>query len=697
MNERHLINNILIKYFVAKRYSKCMYKRRDDPDGGLLRLYKWAKWYKELKTVDSYGQSNERLYVTYTSDKEVKLSHVKQRIIKQKVVKNIRMVFYGCLVLLVVLSCIACLLLYNNHNHVECVLRYGDCPVILHKEIHSFFVNVKMHELSKERILEVYHAMKQVQRKGSNKSEGKSNGPLGQTDRMSLDRRKKYSLLETEKVKCKECQIVFRLEGKEETLEDIFHFEEVNKCEKTIGREHCIHVKDGVISNQRVHLYKRYSGPIKNMDTLEKGAAREKVVLDDKVKFLHPLLKDYVLNLDYFTLRSETGQKIPVNEQPIKEKKRHICHPEDIKTFGRSPFYWLCPQFYEHERGSRVHSIAASIMQMVNIEGAGEADANKHIVEMSKSSPTVRRYDHFGFIADKLELPLKVDIFSRFQPQDGETEKVDMLERIYKAFFCRGRGGSSDQQQQKRHEKEEQWRETDRHHHDTGKHHAYSHSAPSHEDDMSKLAFFFLGHDSGRKEGTETLQGEVAKETYNDHGKGKKLVHIDSTSLNDEERYSSMEDLCREDNYEEGHDTIDKKEKSAEEGEGHTHSRRVLIKEMATVRKDKQKERDSEGLDKELVIISPSVFFGMMEGVLSIVIFFLLLLLGMICVMLILYICVTIGYDVSVLLRDQDEIEEIPRYLKRLSRDLTGGGGDVSVGGIDGGFFRIHRQASGPF
>ncbi|GAB65904.1 hypothetical protein PCYB_074060 [Plasmodium cynomolgi strain B] len=746
MNERHLINNVLIKYFVARRYSKCMYKKRDDADGGLLRLYKYAKWYKELKTVESYGELSERLYVTYTSDRHVKVPrvkvpHVKQRVIKQKVMKNFQMVFSVCFFLLVILSCIACLLIYNNNQHVECVLPYGECPVILHKDIENFFVNARMHELSKERILEVYSVMKTEQRKGSSKSDGKGsskldgkgsskldgkgsskldgkgsskldgkgNVSLGRTDGMILKKKKKYSLLNSDNVKCSECHVVFHLEGKE-TLEDIFHFEEINKCEKTIGREHCVNVKDGVMWNRRIHLYKRYSGPIKNADTLEKGAAREKVVLDDKVKFLHPFLKDYVLNLDYFTLRSETGQKIPVNEEPLrggetlKEKNRHICRPDYRETFGKNTFYWLCPQFYEEDRESLEYRIALSIMQMVNMEGAGEADANKHILEMTKSSATARRYDHFGFIEDKLELPLKVEIFSRFQPQGGETERVEMLERIYKAFFCRGRGGSSSSSEgQHRQEKEKQEEKQKEKH--KQKHHGYSHSAASHstaphsaashQDDVSRMAFFFPEHGGGGKEVQETVQGEVGRDTYNDLGKENTSVHIESSLMSDEEEYLSLEDLCREDHCAEMESTSDAKETSVEEGEGH--SRRVLIKEMPTFRKDKRKEQDPKGLNKELVIISPSLFFGIMDGMLSIVIFFLLLLLGMICVLVAIYICLTIGYDMSVILRGQDDIEEMPRYLNRLSRQLTGGGGRFSVGGTDGDYFRIHRLASDPF
>ncbi|KJP86781.1 hypothetical protein AK88_03595 [Plasmodium fragile] len=679
MNKRHFINNILIKYFVAKRYSKCMYKRRDDPDGGLLRLYKCAKWYKDLKTVDRYGRSNERLYVTYTSDKDVKVSHVKQRIIKQKVVKNIQMVFYGCLVLLVILSCIACLLVYNNHKHVECVLPYGDCPVILHKGVDNFFTNARMHELSKERILEVYSAMREMQGRvpGLSKSEGKRNvSSLGLIDGIELKKKKKYSLLNTDKVKCRDCKVVFHLEGKE-TLEDIFQFERVNKCEKRIGREHCVHVKDGTMWNERIHLYKRYSGPIKNIDTVQNGATREKVVLDDKVKFLHPLLKDYVLNLDYFTLRSDTGQKISVNEEPLrggktlKEKNQRICHPDYRKAFGKNTFYWLCPEFYEEDKGSREYTIALSIMQMVNTQGAGEADENKHILEMKKWSPTARRYDHFGFIKEKLELPLKVDIFSRFQPQDGEAEGVNVVEKIYKAFFCGGRAGQSSSSSS--------YPSVDR-----GKE---QHGA-SHQSDMSRQAFFFSGHEGGRRDVAGMVQGGVRRDTYNEKGK-------ESTLVSDEEEYLSLEDLCREESYAQVENTSGTKGKAAEEGEGH--SRRVLIKEIPTFKKDKGKEKDSKGADKELVIISPSLMFGIMEGLLRIVIFFLLLLLGMLCVMVIIYICLTIGYDVSVIFRDQGEIEEMPQYLKRLSRQLTGGGESVPVGGTHGGYFRIHRHASYPF
>ncbi|KNA00265.1 hypothetical protein PVNG_04315 [Plasmodium vivax North Korean] len=717
MNERHFINNILIKYFVAKRHSKCIYRRRDDPDGGLLRLYRCAKWYKELKTVGSHSRSNDRLYIAYTSDKEVKVSHVKQRIIKQKVMKNFQMVFYSCFCLLVVLSCIACLLLYNNHNHVECVLPYGDCPVIQHREVETFLVNVKVHEMAKERILEVCSAMKGVQREVRTKPEGERNDSLGgragragraglQMMKMMKAKKRRYSLLNTDRVKCRECQVVFQLEGKE-TLQDIFLFEEVNKCQKSIGREHCVHVREGAVRNRRIHLYKRYRGPIRSSDerqkgaarekgtSREKGAAREKVVLDDKVKFLHPSLKDYVLNLDYFTLRSESGQRIPVNEEPLRggttprEESRHICRPDYREAFGEETFYWLCPQFYEgeEERGSREHNIAASIMQMVNMQGAGEADANKHLLEMSKSSATTRRYDHFGFVEGKLELPFRVDIYSRFQPQDGETEQVDVLEKIYRAFFCS-------------HAKE--------HHHTKEHPHAYAHSAASHQDDMPRMAFFFPGQEGERKEEAPgTLQGVDRRDTNNNLGKDNTSVHREGTSISDEGENLSLEDLCREDHYEEADhceeaDHYDEanhargaKGKAAGKGEGHT--RRVLIKEVPTVRREKQKEEHPKGLEKELVVISPSLFFGMMRNLLCIVIFFLLLLLGMMCVMVAMYICLAMGYDVSVILRDQGEMEEMPRYLKRLSRHLTGGGGCVSVGGTDGGYFGIHRHASDPF
>ncbi|CAA9987609.1 conserved Plasmodium protein, unknown function [Plasmodium knowlesi strain H] len=680
MNERHLINNIVIKYFVGKRYSKCMYKRRDDPDGGLLRLYKFAKWYKELKAVDSYyDRSNERLYVTYTSDKDMKVSHVKQRIIKQKVLKNFTMVFYGCLVLLVVLSCIACLLVYNNNKHVECTLPYGDCPVILHKGVDNFFINVRMHELSKDRILEAYLAMKNAQRSRFSKSEGKGNIFHGEADGIKLKKKKKYSLLSTNNVKCKECKVVFHLEGKE-THEDIFHFEDVNKCKKTIRRENCVHVKDGTMWNNRIHLYKRYSGPIKNMDTLGRGAAREKVVLDDRVMFLHPSLKDYVLNLDYFTLRSEAGKRIPVNEEPLrggrnlKEKNQHICHPDYRKTFWNNTFYWLCPQFYEEDRGSREYTIALSIMQMVNMQGSGEADENKHLLEMGKLSATPRRYDHFGFIEHKLELPLKVDIFSRFQPHDVETENMDMLEKIYRVFFCQGPRGSPSEGK---------------------KPHPYSHSGASHEDGRSRRKFSFSNDEGEQKETRGMLHGTGVMDTYNDVEKENTSIHMDNTSMTDEEEYLSMEDICREDKYPEVENMADVKESSTKEGKGY--NRKVHIKEIPTFEKNKRKEKETKGLNKELVIISPSLFFGIMDRTLDVVFFLLVLLLGMILVMVAIYICLTIGHDVSVILKDQADIEEMPRYLKRISKQITGGGDCISVGGSDGGYFRIQRRASDPF
>ncbi|GAW80396.1 hypothetical protein, conserved [Plasmodium gonderi] len=751
MKERYLINNIVIKNFTTKRHSHCLYKKGDDGESWLMRLYKFSKCYKDLSNVEYYNNSKRSLYMGYTSDKGVKIRNIKRRIHKYKIMQNFKLTLFTCVSLFFVFCWIACLIVYNNKNHVECTISYTDCPIVLHKDISSFFNNSQINELKKEHVLKVYSAMKHIQMK-MDISQAKA-----EEEKFRLIKKKKYTLLMTDKVKCTDCQVVYSI-PKDETFDDIFNFEKANKCTKTVGTQHCVNVNDNenIIRNKRIHLYKRYTGHVRNTDMFEnlkkqkryienafKGFYMgEKIIIGDKIKYVYPFLNDYVCNLDYFFLHKSDGERIPVNEEPLGgwnfllEKSEHICSSTYRKMFGKSTFYWLCPEFYEKKKNSREFKIAFMMKHMLNFEGAGPSEKNKHIIEMSKSSATVSRYNHFGYISNKLTFPFKIDIYNRFQPPDNEFLKQDLFEKIYKAFFCTHRGNSC-----------------------AGKTNIdnkinYEQTGVLHKEvDVSKLASFFypsyedwgiassgtgveklkevdqLKSDEKLKEVDQLESDEKLKEVDQLESDEKlkevdqlesdeKLKEVDQLEsdeklkevdqLESDEKLKEVDQLkSDEKDYPFSHENVCETNCSVNERTLHVEDekggnvKRVLIEEviMSKFRKSEKEEKLQNKFEKELIIVSSSIFFGIMKNMLRMVIFFLCILLVMILALVTFYVLINRGTDTSIILKNQYDMEEMPTYLKRISKHILRNGiGNINkVVNADRAYFRSHRHISNPF
>ncbi|CRG99545.1 conserved Plasmodium protein, unknown function [Plasmodium relictum] len=758
MNERFIINNILIKNLIVKRYIKCLYKNKNNENNIITFLYKYSKYYKKLGKVDIYKSSEKKLYIAYTSDRNVKIKNIKNRILRHKITYNFSILFFILLFLIILYSLLTLLVLYNNNNHVECVIPFNDCPIILHSDINNFFKNYKINELTKDNILLFYRNIKKLKPENIKK--------------IHLKKKKTYKILKTEKIKCNDCEVFFNI-TENETIQDILDFEEINKCAKVIDQSYCLNVRNNKIENKRIHLYKKYTGHIKDTnyfqslkkykqvlnDLYYNSYMKEKVVIRNRIKYLYPLLRDYFVNLDDFKLYNENNEKIIVNDENIrnfeflKDKDFNICRSSYKKKYSKSTFYWLCPEFYKKKKHLHEYKVSKIIEQVLNFKNVGYAHKNKHIIEMSKSNPTRNTYNHFGYISNSLSFPFKLDIYNRFKILEEELLVNEVIEQVYKAFFC---------PYNKNVEKNSEI-----------KNKMHIKNAVLHKDvDILKLAFFSGNYPNGIIEEKieknideekkdeymyekEYIEKEDKKDEYiyekknieeykngsenineqmddicEDVGYAGEIDDEDDDEENDEVNYGNVIDLYKEDQHNGGKgekelnhilklsnkiklksnknlNSIKKKNnKNSNETKNSNYKKEnniskesykfkkkyVLIEEVAKVNENLNYKTSRYKFTKELVIISSSIFHGNMKNLLKTIILFLCILVLMNLILVTFYIYIKGNKEISIVLKDDEEIEEMPKYIKRLSKHLSNDKENIKKN-----YFRNYKHSSSPF
>ncbi|SOV14409.1 conserved Plasmodium protein, unknown function [Plasmodium gaboni] len=500
MNEKYLINNIVVKNYIIKRYNKCLYKKEEDKNNVIIFLYKYCKYYKEWSCYEGHkicsekNQKRKKVSIEYTNDRKKKLKNIKNRMLKYMIIYNFPLLFYMFFVFIIIYFFLLILLFYNNKHYIQCTIPFDDCPLILHAHLNNFLKNTKINNISKENIYLFYKNMlllldkNEKQNENQNENQKKNNKQIKDTtnnkknetkkdtnhkyyeyqnyyhynnikkdnikDIYMLKKKKIYKILNTQKVTCTHCEIIFNIIN-DETIDDILNFYEVNKCIKQIDKTYCINIKDDTIYNKKIHIYKKYTGPIRqtnHFDILKKhknilsrysyhdAYMKEKVVIRNRIKYLYPFLQDYFLNLDYFKLYDNLQKKIEVNEESLRkfsflyDKSLNLCRSSYKKKY--STFFWICPNFYKEKKNLHEYKISKMIEEFLNFHSLGYAHKNKHMIEMSKSNPLRYTYKHFGYIKDMLKLPFRVDIYNRFKILENEFLVTEIIEQMYKAFFC---------------------------------------------------------------------------------------------------------------------------------------------------------------------------------------------------------------------------------------------------------------------
>ncbi|CRG96881.1 conserved Plasmodium protein, unknown function [Plasmodium gallinaceum] len=732
MNERYIINNILIKNLIVKRYIKCLYKRKNNENNTITLLYKYSKYYKKLTKVDKYKSSEKKLYIAYTNDKNVKIKNIKNRILKHKIIYNFNILFFVLLFLIILYFFLTLLVLYNNNNHVECIIPFNDCPIVLHSDINNFFKNYKINELTKDNILLFYRNIKKLNPENIKK--------------VHLKKRKTYKILNTEKIKCNDCEVFFNI-IEDETVQDILDFEEINKCVKIIDKSYCVNVKNNLIKNKKIHIYKKYSGHIKDTnyfhslkkhkkilnDLYNNSYMKEKVVIRNRIKYLYPLLHDYFINLDDFKLYNEKNEKIIVNEESIrnfeflKGKDLNLCRSSYKKKYGKSTFYWLCPAFYKKKKHLHEYKVSKMIEQILNFKEVGYAHKNKHIIEMSKSNPTRNTYNHFGYISNSLSLPFKLDIYNRFKILEEDLLVNEVIEQVYKAFFC---------PYNKNVEKKTEIKKR-----------IPIKNAVLHKDvDILRLAFFSGNYknilakrkkkknieekkdedtDEKKSESINSYEkiddicadvgyvGEMDDEDYDegdedddevDYGIGVDAFEKDQYNESKAEKEinlifklsnKNLNSIKKEinNNSNKTYKNIYKNENNLSEGSYKSKLKYVLIEEAEKINQNLNLNYSTSRykFTKELVIISSSIFYGNMKNLLKTIILFLCILILMNIVLTIFYIYIKGNKEISIILKDDEEIEEMPKYIKRLSKHLL-----IDEDSIKKNYFTNYKHSSNP-
>ncbi|SPJ10384.1 conserved Plasmodium protein, unknown function [Plasmodium sp. DRC-Itaito] len=492
MNEKYLINNIVVKNYTIKRFNKCLYKKEEDKNNVIIFLYKFCKNYKEWSFYERHKicydkKKKKNVCIEYTNDRNKKLQNIKNRMLKYMIVYNFSLLFYIFFLFIIIHFFLLILLFYNNKNYIQCTIPFDDCPIIIHYHLNNFLKNTKINNISKENIYLFYKNMLLLLDKNKNKMKYKSNNNnkkkkntekdyyhkyykyqdyyfnnhIKKKDKINdiylLKKKKIYTILNTQKVKCTQCEIIFNIINNE-TVDDILKFYELNKCIKQIDSTYCLNINNDTIYNKKIHIYKKYTGPIRqtnHFDILKKkhknvlrshsyhdAHMKEKVVIRNRIKYLYPFLHDYFLNLDYFKLYDNFQKKIEVNEESLRkfsflsDKSLNLCRPSYKKKYRKSTFYWICPNFYKEKKHLEEYKISKMIEKFLNFHSLGYAHKNKHMIEMSKSNPLRYTYKHFGYIRDVLKLPFRVDIYNRFKILENEFLVAEIIEQMYKAFFC---------------------------------------------------------------------------------------------------------------------------------------------------------------------------------------------------------------------------------------------------------------------
>ncbi|EUR72184.1 hypothetical protein PFBG_02686 [Plasmodium falciparum 7G8] len=800
MNEKYLINNILVKNYTIKRYNKCLYKKEEDKNNVIIFLYKFCKYYKEWSCFERHKiccekKRGKNVCIEYTNDRNKKLQNIKNRMLKYMIVYNFSLLFYMFFVFIIIHFFLLILLFYSNKHYIQCTIPFDDCPIILHAHLNNFLKNTKINNISKENIYLFYknmlllldHNEKQKQNKMKHQSNNNNNNNNNKKKKKNkkekeketenhfnhrfykyqdyyyyyynnhikkkkkdkindiylLKKKKIYTILNTQKVKCKQCEIIFNIIDNE-TVDDILNFYEVNKCIKQIDSTYCVNIKDDTIYNKKIHIYKKYTGPIRqtnHFDILKKhknilsrysyhdAYMKEKVVIRNRIKYLYPFLHDYFLNLDYFKLYDNLERKIEVNEESLRkfpflsDKSLNLCRSSYKKKYRNSTFYWICPNFYKEKKHLEEYKISKMIDEFLNFHSLGYAHKNKHMIEMSKSNPLRYTYKHFGYIRDVLKLPFRVDIYNRFKILENEFLVTEIIEKMYKAFFCDNKKKSKKHTTSSVEGNEYKKGEMNKEKKDTHK----IKNATNNSKDINnyyKDIYNLVNNNTKEYKDKQVLHREVSSEKLaffpKEYTKKLKLEdvlgdkynikHVDRNNrgnvipqnrdskkeqITDEENDTQgrINNICKnieidesEEEYDDYYDYDEQGEKDVEDedvqdkediGKVHKKDQRVSdIKHVLIEEVPKEFEQNNPfnykhskyNFTKEIVIISSSIFFGHMQNLFNYIFYFVCLLLVIQIVLILLYIYIKTNNEVSIILKDMEHTEEMSKYLKRLSK-----------------------------
>ncbi|SCM20505.1 conserved Plasmodium protein, unknown function [Plasmodium chabaudi adami] len=715
MNEFYLVNNILIKNVIARRYTKCIYKDNSENNNSIiLYFYKLCKKYKELINYEYLQYPKKELHISYTNSKDKKINNIKNRIIKRKIICNFRLMIFLLFILIIVYWGLINLFIYDNNNNIECKIQFTECPIILHEHVNNFLKSYKINNIKKEKIAAIYKYMNnQNNENGENiigsyldneKNDEISSG-------INNKRRKKfYKILNNEKIKCKNCNIVFKILKNDETIEDILNFEENNKCVQKMDINSCVNVKDGIIKNKKIHIYKKYAGPIRDSNYFEKiikhkkifanehnysSYMNEKIIIGDNIKYIYPFMNDYVLNLDWFKLYDENGKEIPVNTGQlerlsfVEKNGTDLCRSSYKEKYKDSTFFWMCSDFYKNRKSSEEYMISKMIEKILNFKESGYSQKNKHIIEMSKFSPTKSTYKHFGYVTTDIKLPISIGIYNRFKLLEADFLINEMIDDIQLALF------STTNKKELGIEKTSKsifQSEVDVLHTHICEH---------------KLAFF--GHQHA--EGVSDEKGAVGKESIksiikNDQQSDEKCNNEKVEEFKKERicicrvlwrRLGKWLRRCYNKIFKNCMPSNEKiKEKNATDIVDKEEGTYVLVEEIENENKHidgNGGEKTNEEHIKELVIISSSIFFGKMKMLLKICIIILIIIFFITIFLIIYYIYLINNKDVSMINIQDSSFEYIPKYLKHESKN----GVSASISDAEKSFFVTGKHKSYPF
>ncbi|KEG01948.1 conserved Plasmodium protein, unknown function [Plasmodium vinckei vinckei] len=697
MNEFYLINNILIKNVIAQRYTKCIYKNNSENNNSIiLYFYKLCKKYKELINYEYLQYPKKELHISYTNSRDKKINNIKNRIIKRKVICNFRLIIFLLSVLIIVYLGLINLFIYDNNNNIECKIQFTECPIILHEHVNNFLKSYKINNIKKEQIAAIYKFMNNQNGENiigsylDNEKKDEINSGIN-----NKRRKKFYKILNNEKIKCKNCNIVFKILKNDETIEDILKFEENNKCVQKMDVNSCVNVKNGIIKNKKIHIYKKYAGPIRDSNYFEKiikhkkifanehnysSYMNEKIIIDDNIKYIYPFMNDYVLNLDWFKLYDENGKEIPVNTEQlerlnfVEKNGTDLCRSSYKQKYRDSTFFWMCSDFYKNQKSSEEYMISKMIEKILNFKESGYSQKNKHIIEMSKFSPTKSTYKHFGYVTTDIKLPISIGIYNRFKLLEADFLINEMIDDIQRALFSTNK---------KELEIEKKSKSIFQSEVDVLHTHICEH----------KFAFFGDQH-------VEGISNETDKENVKD------IIKSDQRSYEKVEKlkkrkicicrilwrrfgkwlrrcYDKFFKNCMSHNEE-------RKEKNMIDSVNKEEGTYVLVEEIEN---EKSGEKINEEHIKELVIISSSIFFGKMKMLLKICIIILIIIFLITIFLIMYYIYLINNKDVSMINIQDSSFEYIPKYLKYESKN----GVSASISDAEKSFFVTGKHKSYPF
>lgn len=363
------------------------------------------------------------------------------------------------------------------------------------------------------------------------------------------------------------------------------------------------------------------------------------------------------------------------------------------------------------------------IDEFLNFHSLGYAHKNKHMIEMSKSNPLRYTYKHFGYIRDVLKLPFRVDLYNRFKILENEFLVTEIIEKMYKAFFCDNKKKSKKHTTSSVEGNEYKKGEMNKEKKDTHK----IKNATNNSKDINnyyKDIYNLVNNNTKEYKDKQVLHREVSSEKLaffpKEYTKKLKLEdvlgdkynikHVDRNNrgnvipqnrdskkeqITDEENDTQgrINNICKnieidesEEEYDDYYDYDEQGEKDVEDedvqdkediGKVHKKDQRVSdIKHVLIEEVPKEFEQNNPfnykhskyNFTKEIVIISSSIFFGHMQNLFNYIFYFVCLLLVIQIVLILLYIYIKTNDEVSIILKDMEHTEEMSKYLKRLSK-----------------------------